>query len=105
MSGYEEAMRQEYEDNMNVFNTEVRPYLSDLQLQHLEEYMGETANTGFQVLDEPCTEYPEDDFVDDFPLQIYVVQTMDGGHTGDQFAGSVSVALNNGKFFNYAYSI
>jgi len=35
----------------------------------------------------------------------YVDQTTNGGHTGDEFAGTVSIPLGNGKFFQFGYSM
>lgn len=35
----------------------------------------------------------------------FVNQTTDGGHTGDEYAGTVSIPLGDGKFFQFAFSM
>lgn len=35
----------------------------------------------------------------------FVNQTTNGGFTGDEYAGTVSIPLGDGKFFQFAYSM
>lgn len=35
----------------------------------------------------------------------YVNQTTDGGYTGDEYAGTVSIPLGDGRFFQFSYSM
>lgn len=35
----------------------------------------------------------------------YVNQTTNGGYTGDDYAGTVSIPMGDGRFFQFAYSM
>lgn len=35
----------------------------------------------------------------------FVNQTTNGGHTGDEFAGTVSIPLGDGRFFQFGYAM
>lgn len=35
----------------------------------------------------------------------FVNQTTNGGYTGDEYAGTVSIPLGDGRFFQFGYSM
>ena len=35
----------------------------------------------------------------------FVNQTTNGGHSGDEYAGTVSIPLGDGRFFQFGYSV
>lgn len=37
--------------------------------------------------------------------KTFVNQTTNGGYTGDEYAGTVSIPLGDGRFFQFAYSM
>lgn len=100
MDGYQELMMEEHEKDMTVFNEDVLPFLSEDQIEQLKICMEDSSNGSFKITDEPCTSSKEDDY--DL-IDVYVDQWRNGGHTGDDFAGTISVALLNGKYFTFDY--
>lgn len=97
---YEEIMRAEYEKDMAIFNNEVLPLLSADQIDELKICMEETANGNYRITDKPCNGSKDEDYE---LLDVYIDQWQNGGYSGDDYAGTISVALPNGKYFTYAY--
>lgn len=100
MDGYQECLQEEHDANMNVFNEEVLPLLSQEQFEEVKMCMEETETNQYRITDTPCASSKDDDY--DL-IDVYVDQWRNGGHTGDDFAGTISIALSNGKYFTFAY--
>ena len=56
----------------------------------------------YSIEDSPKGDYQEEDH--DFIKGAWVNQTTNGGYTGDEFAGTVSIKLPNDKYFQFYYS-
>lgn len=100
MDGYEQCMREEHDKDIGVFNEEVLPLLNEEQLEELKVCMEDSLNGSYRITDKPCVASKDDDYNS---IDVHVHQWQNGGDTGDDFAGTISVALPNGKYFTFDY--
>lgn len=57
----------------------------------------------YLITDKPKGKYQTEDL---YTMNGYWVnQTTDGGYTGDEFAGTVSIPIGNEKYFQFNYSM
>lgn len=68
----------------------------------LEDYLEETINDNFQITSKPVTN--EKESFTEYPFDIYVNQTVNGGYIGDEYSGQISIFLKEDKFLTYDYS-
>lgn len=98
--GYEEELMEKHAKDMAVFNEEVLPLLGEKQIEELKICMKDSSRYDYRVTDAPCTSSKEDDYES---IDVYIDQWQNGGYSGDDYAGTISVALPNGKYFTFAY--
>lgn len=77
-----------------------QPFYDDLQ-EVIYESDGITGVAEF--VSQPVGNYQEEGY-DNIP-GIWVNQTTNGGYTGDTFAGTVCVKINEEKYFKFHYSM
>jgi len=79
--------------------------LSEGEFCDLEILITESDDTSYYSIEnEPNGEYQED-YDYRFLKGYWVNQTTNGGYTGDEYAGTISVKLSNGKYFQFHYSM
>jgi hypothetical protein len=83
-----------------VFN-EACLYFSTDDMEALKEYVDESSSFDFIISDEPCTKEVENN--DEYPFEVYVNQTCNGGLTGDDYSGYASVKLAESKYLTFCY--
>lgn len=82
---------------------QVKASFSENAYAELLEYIAECSSVhSFHI-----TDTPEGHGQDDGAAwgKQFVNQTTNGGYTGDEFAGTVSIPLGNGKYFQFGYSM
>lgn len=92
-------------DNDFLYNT-VKPLLSEKQFNDVLQLLEDSDWTySYSIKDKPKGEYQEDP--DDYPeiKGYWADQTINGGYTGDDFQGTVSVKLSDGRYFEFHYSM
>lgn len=96
-----EEENERYSQDMKVF-CDATVGMSEEDIQTLEDYINESDSWSYRLTDTPVTD--KEEFEDEYPFKVFVKQTTNGGYTGDEFAGMISVSVPNGKFltFNYA---
>lgn len=93
----------EEESNTKAVMSAVRAKVSPVVFAEIEEYIVESDHThGYSIVTTPVGK-PHDDgysFGD-----VLIDQTMNGGYTGDSFAGTVCIPLGQGEFLKFHYSM
>lgn len=90
------------EKDNKVLNT-VKEFLSKDQFDDIVNLLEECTNTyDYSIEDDPKGDYQKEE---DYPniVGIWVNQTTNGGYSGDEFAGTISVKLSNDKYFQFYY--
>lgn len=104
---FEEISRIEREQSAkdaDVLNV-ARLFLSEEEFDDLEILITESDDTSnYSIENEPKGEYQEDSDYR-FLKGYWVNQTTNGGFTGDEYAGTISVKLSNGQYFQFNYSM
>lgn len=95
-----EKKRQKEEDkSLKKVLDYVKSLISLSQYEDVLETMKESDYTyNYQITDVPRGVYQKED-------NYWVNQTADGGFTGDEFAGTISILLPNNKYFQFNYSM
>ncbi|GAB0079408.1 hypothetical protein TOC8171_48140 [Pseudomonas syringae] len=80
----------------------VQAVVSPSAFQQIKNTLAESGFTHeYQIADDPIGE-PQDD---GFELgDVFVDQTMNGGFTGDDYAGTMSMPLPGGQYFQFCYA-
>lgn len=85
----------------NALQTKV----SDEFLAEIVEVVIESEYTfGFKSTTKPIGIYQEEDELENIK-GIWVNQTTNGGYTGDEFAGTVSVKITDIEYLQFSYSM
>ena len=98
----------EYEQQINDNNVKMLKVVeSKVTSEAYKEILQEldiSENTfDYKIVDKPKGEIQK--FDENEHIVVYVNQTTNGGYTGDEFAGTVSIKLNETEFFQYSYSM
>ena len=104
LGGITQFEKEGKEADDNVLNT-VKGFLSEDQFEDVLNLLEECYNTyNYSIEDKPKGDYQEEE---DYPnlVGIWVNQTTNGGYSGDEFAGTISVKLSNDKYFQFYYSM
>lgn len=90
-----------YAKNQAVLD-QVQATVSPEAFQQIKSTLADSGYThGYQITDHPLGE-PQDD---GFELgDVYVDQTTSGGFTGDDYAGTMSMPLPTGRYFQFCYA-
>ncbi len=97
----EERMK-EFEKDKKILKS-VKKQVSSKLYKEIEYEIGESeGGFNFKIVDKPNGEYQN---CNDDKIKVWVDQTMNGGYSGDSFAGSVYVELPNKKYLAWDYSM
>lgn len=106
MRTHQEAMAREM-DELHAKNKavleQVQALVSPEAFLQIEDTLSDSGNThSYLIADSPLGDPQNDGFV---LGDVYYDQTMDGGISGDSYAGTMSMPLQAGQYFqfNYAY--
>ena len=102
---YLEEEDKEHEINQNVLK-EVKKIVSNKHFEDICEYLKECDYTSqYEITEsEPDERYHQKEGLD-YIEEAWVDQYTNGGHTGDEFAGSVWLKIKPKKWFKFNYSM
>jgi hypothetical protein len=105
MAGHDAAIALELKQlqvqNQAVLD-QVEAMVSTVAFQQIKSTLADSGYThSYQITDKPLGEPQDDDFV---LGDVYVDQTTNGGHTGDDYAGTMSMPLLQGRYFHFCYA-
>ena len=104
LAAAEAAIAQEFEEQSakdNLVLDQVRKVVSAEVFTEIEGFLDEDDCSEFSIVEQPVGE-PQDD---GYSLgDVYVDQTLNGGCSGDSYAGTICLPLGNGKYLKYDYS-
>lgn len=101
MSKYLEEEKKLQEKDTEILNT-VKSKVSEKAFEEIQEIMKESYNYLLSIHTEPLGEFQE---TGKYIKGYYADQTTDGGHSGDDFAGTVSIEFLNGQFLQFNYEM
>lgn len=99
-----DAMNQQKQKDKQVLEI-AKGLLSPSAYKELLMVIEDSENTwGFKIEDSPVGKFQMED---EYPelIGIWVNQTTNGGMSGDEYAGTVSVKLKNNSYFKFFYSM
>lgn len=96
-----EYYRKEGEQRTAVLN-EVRTLVTGEVFAEIESAIRDSEQTFFFQIVDKAEGDPQDD---GYSFQVYINQTVHGGHTGDEYAGTVCIPLPNGRFLKFEYAM
>ncbi|CAD0264246.1 hypothetical protein DENIT_20135 [Pseudomonas veronii] len=104
MRADQEAIAREL-DELHVKNKavldQVQALVSPEAFQQIKDTLCDSGYThGYLIADRPLGEPQDDGFV---LGDVYVDQTLNGGFTGDDYAGTMSLPLQAGRYFQFNY--
>ncbi len=105
MAGHDAAIALEL-DQLHAKNQavldQVQAMVSPDAFQQIKNTLADSGYThGYQIADNPIGEPQDDGFV---LGDVYVDQTTNGGFTGDDYAGTMSMPLPAGRYFQFCYA-
>ncbi len=94
----------ENKKNLKILD-DIKLKVSDDIYKEILIVIEESENTyNFQILDKPKGKFQdEDDFV--YLGGFWVDQTTNGGYTGDEYAGTVSIKIDEDVYLQFNYSM
>lgn len=96
----EREQRETGEINLAVL-MQVKALVSSEAFEQIEESLSESGFThSYQIVCDPVGLAQDDGFL---LGQVYVDQTKNGGHSGDDFAGTVCMPITADRYFQFAY--
>lgn len=96
-------MQQERNRNNQALET-AKSRLSPNAYKDLQHIIVDSENAyNYSIETAPKGQYQNEDYTE--ITGIWVNQTTNGGMTGDEFAGTVSVELNDKSYFQFNYSM
>lgn len=104
MAAYDQMHREmaEQRDQEKAVLDQVRAMVSPEAFGEIVDAISDSGHThSYLIASAPLGE-PQDD---DFSLgDVYVDQTTNGGMSGDDFAGTMSMPLPDGRYFQFSYA-
>lgn len=92
----------EHRDKDQQILTRVQALVSQEAFQQIQESLSTSGHThSYQIVGEPVGKPQNDGFV---LVMVFVDQTFHGGPGGDDSAGTMSMPLREGKYFQFNYS-
>lgn len=81
---------------------QVQALVSPEAFQQIKDTLCDSGYThGYLIADQPLGEPQDDGFV---LGDVYVDQTLNGGFSGDDYAGTMSMPLHAGRYFQFNYA-
>ena len=100
----EQAEREETEINASILNV-ARFFLSENKFNDVETLISESGFTShYAIKNKPNGKYRKDSDYK-FIRGYWANQTTNGGYIGDEYAGTISIRLSNGQYFQFNYSM
>lgn len=82
--------------------TQVQALVSKEAFHQIQESLSTSGHThSYQIVDQPVGKPQDDGFV---LGKVFVNQTFHGGPCGDDYAGTMSMPLRGGKYFQFNYA-
>lgn len=99
----EEGEKEQFQQQevLNIIKSKVSEEFFNEVIEELKE-SGHTYN--FMIMDKPKGDLLDDTEYDCIK-KIYVNQTTNGGYTGDEFAGTVSIEMSENEYFQFSYEM
>jgi len=103
-STWREEAEKEQIEQQEVLDT-IKSKVSEEFFKEILEDLKQSGHTyNFMITDKPKGELLDDTEYDHVKI-IYVDQTTNGGYTGDEYAGTVSIKISEDKYFQFSYSM
>lgn len=105
LAAAEAAMAKDHEEQQtkdNAVLSQVRQFVSAQAFQEIEVLLAESECFDYSIVALPIGEPQDDGYV---LGSIYVDETMNGGLSGDSYAGTVCVSLGRGTYLKYNYTV
>lgn len=105
MAGYDAAIARELDElqaaNQSVLDV-VQGMVTPEAFQQIKDTLSDSGYThSYVIADTPLGEPQDDDYV---LGTVYVDQTTCGGLSGDEYAGTMSMPLTTGRYFQFCYA-
>ncbi|MDH4602401.1 hypothetical protein [Pseudomonas syringae] len=105
MAGHEADIAREL-DELHAANQivldQVQAMVSPEAFKQITDTLCDSSYThGYLIADQPMGEPQDDGFL---LGDVYVDQTTNGGITGDEYAGTMSMPLTAGRYFQFCYA-
>jgi hypothetical protein len=105
MAGYDAVIAREVAElhaKNQVVLDQVQALVFPDAFQQIKDTLSESGYTHSYLIADHSLGLPQDD---GFLLgDVYVDQTTNGGHTGDDYAGTMSMPLPAGRYFQFSYA-
>lgn len=105
MRADQEAIARELDElhaNNKAVLDQVQALVSPEAFQQIKDTLCDSGYThGYLIADHPLGEPQDDGFV---LGDVYVDQTLNGGFSGDDYAGTMSMPLQAGRYFQFNYA-
>jgi hypothetical protein len=101
---WKEEMENETREQNKVLDI-LRTKVSDEFFKEIQFDLNESGYThSFKIVDTPIGDILES--VEYYHIkEIYVNQTVNGGYTGDEYEGTVSIKISENEYFQFSYSM
>lgn len=105
MAGHDAAVAHELGEldaaNQAVLD-QVQALVTPEAFQQIKDTLTDCGYThSYLIADRPLGEPQDDEYL---LGDVYVDQTTNGGHTGDDYAGTMSMPLSAGRYFQFCYA-
>lgn len=105
MAGHDAAVAHELGElhaaNQAVLD-QVQALVTPEAFQQIKDTLTDSGYThSYLIADRPLGEPQDDEYL---LGDVYVDQTTNGGHTGDDYAGTMSMPLSAGRYFQFCYA-
>jgi len=96
-----QELKEQDEKNQAVLD-QVQALVCAKAFKQIKEALSESDYTHtYQIVDQPVGKAQDDMFV---LGDVFINQTLNGGFSGDEFAGTYSMPLGGGKYFQFHYA-
>jgi hypothetical protein len=97
-------LENEQTEKDNKVLDDVKLLVSEEIFEDIKIVLEESENVyDFSIEDKPIGEFQKENY--DYLDGIWVNQTTNGGYIGDEFAGNVSIKIDENKYFQFYYSM
>ena len=99
-----EEEKRELQENQKILEI-VKSKVSEKVFEDIKWSLAEGEHTfNYKITDKPKGKFQKELDFEELDGQ-WVNQTTNGGFTGDEFAGTISIKLNDKEFFEFSYSM
>lgn len=105
MAGHDAVIARELDALLaanKVVLDQIQAMVSPEAFQQIKDTLCDSGYThGYMLADQPVGEPQDDGFV---LGDVFIHETTNGGITGDEYAGTMSMPLSAGRFFQFCYA-